>query len=819
MKIILNHTLRSIKAHIGQPIVIVLTVTVVTMLFFASLSLKDLFYNFQLANLSRVTQGADVAVEGGLFSGQRLDEFTSSRQEEVEYVDKYLTSAGIINGEGANGRESTAVIIEATDLNSFLTRHKSALRYYKGISEADYVHPEIWISRALADKLGCTVGSVTEIFVGFYGRNETFTVTYIFENEGFFANSTVHNILTDLSAFGDKGLYTEAYIKLKQNVDKDEFVGALSEYMDNAELKIDDAVDYEYIERVVSDNENLLEIALIFVVALVIFILFGAYGVVARNRASEMLVFKAVGAGPLRLFSVLMTEVILYGITGGALGTVCGRFGMEIVVQSVIPGFSDAVVYSVFNYVASVFLGIVISVAGSIVPVVNLVRRSVKRQNDAAKTVKKVRPVFILIPVCLICASAVGVAFAEKTTALFTICLTISAVLLVILAAPYVMNAASALFGVGKGVSRLASVSVKRNAEAVSLSCMLGAVLTFAFITVSIVGIIIDASKPSSARFDADYTVQAAVSGADMESVNELLNNTPGIGSSDLLRYEKFETVINGRETDLTVYAAEKAEDLACALDLSDSEKEVFDNEENAAVFSYDMLNRLGKKVGDEAEISLNGKSYKFRIIASDEEKTANDRVIFINAAGCDYPFASSVIFVNADGNMPQGDLYADVKDRLQAKGCYILGFGEWAYAASVGVDGIARLLRILQIIVIAVGFAGIANMTIAMTIKRRREFGIYRSAGLDEGKYFLLMLAESVEISVCGVILGTVLSLTVNSLIPSFAALIDRHITATFPWEIFAIAGITVAVYAVIYCAVAARYKMKKIGIERNGV
>lgn len=817
MRIILNHTLRSIKAHIGQPIVIVLTVTVATMLFFASLSLKDLFYNFQLANLSRVAQGADVSIEGGLFSGDRLDEFISEKSSEVEYVDKYLTSAGIISGEGDN-RESTAIVIEATDLNLFLARHKSSLHYYKGISQADYVYPEIWISRSLAEKLGCDVGGEAEIYVGFYGRNETFTVTYIFENEGFFANSTVHNVLTDLSSFGDKGLYTEAYIKLKESVDKEGFTDALSAHMDNAELEIGDAVDYDYIDRVVSDNENLLEIALIFVVALVIFILFGAYGVVAKNRASEMLVFKAAGASPLQLFLILITEVIFYGLAGGIAGTVCGRFGMEIVVQSVIPGFSDAVNYKVYYYVLSVLLGIVISLAGSGVPVVNLVRRSVKRQENTVKTVKKIRPVFLIIPLLCVCASVLGVIFAERMATLFTVCLVLSAVSAVILAAPYVMNGVSTLFGLSKGACKLASVSIKRNFEAVSLSCMLGAVLMFAFITVNIVGIIIDASQPPLTRFEADYTVQA-VSVADMGAVNDMLNETPGIKSSVLIRYETFDVTFNDRDTDLTVYVAEKAEDFSCAFALTAKEKEFFDNEESAAVLSYDLANRLGKKVGDGVEFTLNGQKYDFKIVAVNEEKTADDRVIFVNEAGFDYPLDSSVIFVNADGNMPQKDLFAEVRGKLRENGCYILGFDEWAYATGVGVEGIADLLRILQVIVILVGIAGIANMTIAMTITRRREFGVYRAAGLDNGKYFRLMLAESAEISVCGAIIGLVPALAINTIIPSFAKLIDRYITAKFPWEIFVITGIAIVAYALIYCLIAAKNKMKNIGIDIRGI
>ena len=146
MKIIFNHTLRSIKANIAQPFIIIFTVTVVTMLLFAALSMKDLFYNFQLANLSRVAQDTDISVSGGIFSGERFSEYEKLHTNEIEYVDKYLTMPGVINGKGGNNQESTAVLLQATYLKDFISRYNSELFYHSGISDANYVYPGIWIN-------------------------------------------------------------------------------------------------------------------------------------------------------------------------------------------------------------------------------------------------------------------------------------------------------------------------------------------------------------------------------------------------------------------------------------------------------------------------------------------------------------------------------------------------------------------------------------------------------------------------------------------------------------------------------------------------
>ena len=95
MKIVINHTLRSIRAHVGQPIVITVTIAVVTFLLFVALSLNNVFYNFQLANLSRVASDADVSISGEIFSGNKLDEFLSAKDGEIEYVSRFLNMTGL----------------------------------------------------------------------------------------------------------------------------------------------------------------------------------------------------------------------------------------------------------------------------------------------------------------------------------------------------------------------------------------------------------------------------------------------------------------------------------------------------------------------------------------------------------------------------------------------------------------------------------------------------------------------------------------------------------------------------------------------------
>jgi putative ABC transport system permease protein len=812
MNIIVNHTLRSVRGNVGQSFVIVITVAVATLLFFAALILGDLFYNFQYANLSRLCGDADVSIDGDVFSGKKLDEFLASRTD-VSYTDEYLRMGGLINA-GEDDGKSTAVLIEATDLNVFVARHKDKLSFYKGIGSSDYVYPEIWISRALADEKNYDVGSEVEIYLSLYRRYETFTVTYIFENDGVFANTTVYNILTDTESIGASGIYSTAYIKLNGGADKDAFISDLTAYMNNPELEIGCAVDYEYINNLVSDNESLLDIVLVFVTALVVFILFGSYLVVAQNRANELIVFKSAGATPAQTIIILLSEGLLYGIVGAAIGLIAGRFSMQIVVMSVIPDFTDAVTYKVGDYIAAFLSGVLVSLASALIPMIKLTKNSVNSlYSSGVKSVKKASP-YLFVPAAAVAAACVAVIiFVPKLMFPFTVLLIVSVTALSVISAPYLTELVSSVFKRTRGPSNLASSSVKRNFNAVSLSGVLGAVIAFAFVTVSIVNIIIDASKPFNSRFSADCAVQTVSSSTDMEAVNNEIAATYGVKYSYLFRYETFDVNFNGDDTELYVYAVDNADALDCVTNLTTKQKEIFDNDEKSIVVSYDILNRLGLKTGGKATFELDGEKYEFDVIAVDETVTSTDRIIYVNSEYCGSGFENSVIFLGTDKNVSNTDLYNDLRKKLADKNCYILQFDDWAYATSVGVSGIGELLKWLEGVVCAVSFIGIVNLTIALILGRRREFEIYRSVGLDGKSYFRLLLCESLVISCTGGAIGLVFSLVVNLLIPKFAALIDRYITVSpFPASIAIITVSVIALYAAVYCAVGAHYRMDKI-------
>ncbi len=818
MKIIFFHTLRSIKDNLGQLFVIVFTVTVLTALFFATLTLKDVFYNLQLSMANRLPGEAQISISGEVLSEYELKEALKTI-DGVEYVDEYLEMTALLKSTNDNNEvDEKVIIVEATDLETLLERHSDQLYYYDGITEdSHYSHNGIWMTKDFADDNNIKVGDEVEIFIALYNEYQKFTVTYLFESEGIFANTTLNNVLTDFSSFGNRGLLTNAYVKISSDTDVDISIEQLNNFFAGKDVTVEQAIDYNHINEVVSGNEKLITVVMFFVLALVLFILFSSYLVIFQKRTNELSIFKAAGATAMQCILLLSFEGILYVLTGAFIGTILGRFAMQIVEITVIPNFTGAIRYHVYHYVLSMALGITVSLICSFFPALLLVKKSVKDTQDKPllfnkKTIVILVVLFVLLGGCIACMIIL-----QNLLIVFCLILIILISLLIYFGSPYLVMGISKLFSPGKGIVKLSSCTVKRNRTASRLSAIVGAVISFSFIAISIVTIVIDAIEPYYTHFRGDFVVQS-LSSSDMEEVNELIINTYGVDRTVYLSSNDYKMIADGKEIEYTVYAINNVEDIDnVTTDITNKQKEKFFSEDNSIIISYDLANRLNKKIGDKMLINLENDDYQtYTIVGIDQTVTKNDRVCFIVNDG-KIKYQNTMILVVSKKNISNMDLYKELSFKLQKKSCYIMFYKDWTQSTNVGISGIELLLRLLQVLIGGVAFIGVINMTISTQLERKRELNIYLSNGLDKRNYLLLSLLEGLVFSISGGIIGLLFNVIINLLMPDFAKLIDRYLNVNyFPISILIVVAVVMGIYTITYLIIAFQNR-KKVGIERN--
>jgi len=805
-------------------VLIVLTVTVVSALFFVTLTIGDLFTNLQTSIQSRLGKDSDITVTAAAFSESQLDDFCAGR-EDVEYVEKYAQTAGLYKPE--NEAYSKTVLVEATDLRSYVSRHGDYLvvgESYEYSSDC----PEVWIGKSFAEENGVKAGDKIEIYIEISNSYRIFTVNYIFENYGIFANNVVNNVLIDFSSLEYNGLLTTANVKLKEGADKKAFSEELEQFF-GGNAEVSDSVDYAEIKRVVESNRRLLRITLVFVTALMIFILFTSFLVVAKKRTNELVIFKTVGATNGQIAAMLIAEGTFYGLTGAVLGTVLGRIGMGIAVNKVIPNFPDAVSYTFADYILSVLFGVAVSALSAVFPIIKAGKESVRTATaNKAKAVRKLNCVPLIISAVLLTVSAVLTAVFSGNAVGSVVFLVLAAGLFTYFAAPYLIRLVSLIFR-GRGAGRLASLTVKRNNSSTALAGTVGAIMVFTFIIVSVVEIIIGAVTPANSRYRADFVVDSVIS-SDMRGLYSDLKDVYGVERAYLYVYDTCIWDKGDLKREFTLYGVDGSDALSgiCG-DLDSETKKSFDSEINPVIITYDLANRFGLSKGDRINLTLGteGKTGEklydeFTVVGVDYTVTANDRLMVIRkdsfrVDGKEYLPKDEIIFLYASNNVPTDDLYRDLRDRAEKNSCYVLELNDWAYATSVGITGIKTLLRILQILVGVVAVAGIINLTAVTVMGRKREYDTLRAAGLDDRGYAIFSLCEGLVISVAGAVIGTILSAVVNVVIPDFAKIIDRYVDfRVFPWELGVIAAAFIVIYAAIY-TLTALLRRKKDAVGRN--
>jgi putative ABC transport system permease protein len=829
MNILVNHTLRSIKSNKGQFATILITIIIVTALIFVSLTVGSLFYNLNVSIKSRLGSQTDITITGDIFSEARLNEFIANNSDKIEYVDTYLELGALFKNEDSKDNSSKVVMVEATDTKLLAERYPEMLLIQEEYKEF-YQYPSVWVGQSFVDENSLEIGDEVEIYLEMYRSYQKMTITYIFENEGFFANSTVNNVIIDYDSINAKGMLNLANIKLINDSDYDQVSKDLYEYMGNDNLTVDSSIDYEFIESIVEDNQQLLNISLIFIVALMLFILFTSYLVVTKNRLNEMVIFKAVGATPTQTTLLMVIEAIIYGVIGASIGLALGRICMGIAVEKVIPTFTDAIQFTFMDYFISFILGVAMSVAGAIIPVVNISKENIRQLTASNMKMPKDVPIYILAIVSVLLVACILLLIFVQSIALYTtIALIIIGAIWVVLIIPYVITAVSKLFSFGNGAHRIASFSIKRNSFSRTLSAMVGSVITFTFIVISIITIIISALTPFNTRFEGDFVIQA-IDDSDLNIVNDEIDGIYGVESSFVYNYTSCMWITDTQTKNYFVYTVDNSDAIEGLTEgVTDEVIERFNSETNPVIISYDLEQRFGLEIGDKLnitigdEVALKGTlDSEFVVVGIDYAMANTDRIMVISSddftiGGEIVDSYDSMIFVNAQDYVWQSDLYGQLRDSVENDYCYILEFDNWAYASSIGIDGIISLLTILQIVVSGVALIGIINLTIVTLLSRKREFEIYNSVGMDKKRYLTIILGEGVIIAVCGALIGLVLSIIVNRLMPTFAIMIDRFIVYEFfPINIVITIGICIALYILIYLITSAIRKGKYV-FDRN--
>ena len=793
MKAFIRHILRSADSEKGQVAVIIITIAIVTAMVFVAFSMYDVFFNLNMAEYDRVANGADMLLgdnfgDGETFSRARLDRILNGEPEgEIKDISYFVKMGSILKTD----TDSKSVLIEATDLDEYLERNE--IRYLE-IFDKDTPNPDVpflessgyssvIIGENFAKEANLKAGDMVELYLPTYGIYATLIVRAVALNEGIFGSTADMNILVDFDAVGNQGQINAVYINFTDEALFEKYEDLFATYFPT--IDCGEGNGYQEVVSIVTNNTLLFSIALIFLIATLMLILFTAYLIVSRNRMSEMIIFKSAGATPNQVALIMLMEVLFYALIGASIGLMLGRVAMSVVANALLPMAPHAVTYPWWKFVISFIISVLVSILSTLVPVIQVSKKTVRElSSNGFKVSKPTNLISLIVTSVVVIGICVAYAF------LSGIALLVLSVALIIGVAFWIYCAiglvtkliGKLLMKVSKGgATYLAGISVSRSSAMQTVTTLIAVVIAFSFLITQVVGIVKEATIPFRERYSADYVVvsQSGLKPNEFDEIKGTALNVEGITGAGWFNGTDY--YLPDSEQEFTIYGVNDFWTLEhCTTGLDDNVEKLWNEAENPIVLNQNIVMMIGAKIGDVITVSPVAEDYKnekhtFTLVGIDRSISQWDMVAY-----CRYSF---VYRMNNGANfLIEGErteeTFVELRDaieELNLSTTFALTFEEWAYAEQKSFAGVGSLMTILQILVWCISLMGVANISIVTVYDRRSEFRLYKLSGMSSSDYMKFSIGEGIVAGLSGGVLGFIAGYSVNMLVPGLGSIIQR--------------------------------------------
>jgi len=511
------------------------------------------------------------------------------------------------------------------------------------------------------------------------------------------------------------------------------------------------------------------------------------FAVVNRRRDSGVL--RSLGARRHEIIVAFLTEILILGFIGGALGGVIGycltRFLTALIGTSITDLYfflrPEPSAWSSWILFAGIGLGCGASMLGGALPLWEIVRtdpvkalsgrvadrqsgRNAHRTSLAGLLILAISVILLTLPHTHIYVGFAGV-FSFLIGASFltgTVLVAVHPGLKWLLGRMGRLPGKVAAGNIRQNLGRTA-VAVAAFMVALSMSVGLGAMIgSFRQSLVWWMGSQLQGELYIGKIGEADVP----------ETFYEEVKRMPGLGGAD--PYRKVQVLYRG----LPVYVASVDASVVQRFTHFGWLKGGNENWEpvkrGGVVISESFARRFKVKSGDTvvlggahgpAELKVGGIFYDY---TTEHGLLMMDRSTFLRVFG-DHTINSLAAFIDPD-NPRRQELIQEIKRRAEARGLPMQTQSQLRASILKVFDNTFAVTRSMRALAIVVAFFGIAGALLTLFMERRRDFGIYRSLGFSTGQIATMTLLEGLGMGVVSYLLsigvGTILAILLINVI-----------------------------------------------------
>jgi putative ABC transport system permease protein len=521
------------------------------------------------------------------------------------------------------------------------------------------------------------------------------------------------------------------------------------------------------------------------------------FTVVSRRRDTGIL--RSLGATRSEIFAAFLSEILILGIIGGALGGLLGflmtRFLTGLIGSSISNLYfflrPEPVAWSSWILATGVVLGCGASLLGGTNPILELIRtdpvKALSGRVASRKSVRKAQTaalagLFVLLislVLFLLPETHVYVGFAGVFGFVLGVSLLTGVVLVYLY--PVVKKFLQAL---GRLPGKVAAGNIRQNlgrtgvaiaAFMISLSMSIG------------LGGMIGSFRQSliwwmDTQIRGDLYIGTIDEGEVPEDLYEEIRKMEGLGG--VHPYRNVLTLYRNTSINVSAVDASVLEKYAQFGWLKGGNENWEPLKRGGVIISESFSRRFGVKSGETITLEGNQGPTEFKVGAIFYDYTTEhglvmmDRSTFLKTFG-DRTLNNIGIFIDPD-NPRRAELLKEVRKRAEGRGLPVLTGTQLHENILEVFDTTFAITRSMRAIAIIVAFFGIAGALLTLFIERSREFGIYRALGFSTGQVAKMTLMEGLGMGIVSFFLSIAVGTTLA------IVLIKVINIRSFNWTIF---------------------------------
>ena len=498
------------------------------------------------------------------------------------------------------------------------------------------------------------------------------------------------------------------------------------------------------------------------------------FAVVSRRRDAGIL--RSLGAQNHEIVLAFLTEILIFGILGGALGAVIGYLLAHFLINLLGSTISNLYFFlrpaeppwSVLTILAGVVIGAGASLLGSFLPLLELIRidpvQTMSGRTASRGSRTKTRRIALFGILVLVLSGAllylsfvnVYLGFVGVFAFILGFSLLTGTILLALGPAMKWL-----LYHLGGLPGKVAAGNIRQNLSRTSVA--VSAFMVALALSIGL-GSMIGSFRQSlvwwmGTQLRGDLYISTITETPVPEEFYEELRSMPGLDGVD--PYRNVQVMYNGSQISVSSIDASVLKRFTRFGWLKGGNENWDAVKQGAVIVSESFSRRF--KVKEGGAITLEGTrglvelpvQAIFYDYTTEHGLVIMDRSTYISMFG-DRTINSLGIFMNPD-NPRRAELLAEVRRKAQERDLPVLTSEQLQGNILALFDSTFAVTRSMRLLAIIVAFFGITGALLTLFLERRRDFGIYRALGFSTSQIGVMTVLEGLGMGLVSFLLSTV--------------------------------------------------------------